>query len=81
MVCLASHGYGLAVREDIQHSVAQLNTNLEATAVPIKLALVSLYVAPSCQQGTECHRKLEDLVSQLPTLYVILDDLNAHHSS
>lgn len=81
------HGCGLAVREDIPHKVVQLDTDLEAIAVsiqfPMKLTIVSLYMAPRCRVGKEVNviGKLQDLVAQLPAPYVILGDLNAHHPS
>lgn len=81
------HGTGLAVREDIPHRVVQLDTDLEANAVtiqyPSKLTIVSLYMAPRNKDGYEGDLvgKLDDLIKQLPTPFVIVGDFNAHHPS
>lgn len=75
----ASGGVAILASADIPSMPLDLNTNLQAVAVRLQLqslvTICSLYLPPN-EQVTQTD--LNNLVSQLPSPFVILGDLNGH---
>ncbi|GBM52499.1 hypothetical protein AVEN_88389-1 [Araneus ventricosus] len=75
----ASGGVALAVANDIPSSCLNLNTNLQAVAVCIHIkspiTIYSLYLPP---HQTIHQTDLNNLISQLPSPFLILGDLNGY---
>ncbi|XP_058837566.1 uncharacterized protein LOC131693622 [Topomyia yanbarensis] len=71
----------LGIRADIPSETIQLNTELIAVAhrilFPAKCTIVSIYIP---QEVNDVGNKLRNLVRQLPTPFLIMGDLNAHHT-
>ena len=76
----ASGGVSILINRKIPHSSVSLNTTLQATAVKVtmhrELTICSLYLPPSLPIDSD---KLDDLVKQLPSPFLILGDFNAHN--
>ena len=76
----ASRGVFIAVSKQFDAFEIPLITDLEAIVVtvqlPSKIHLCNIYL-PNSQ--TLNLVKLETLVSQLPTPFILLDDFNSHH--
>ncbi len=76
----AQGGVSIIVNNSVPHKELLLNTNLQAVAVRLSLhstiTLCSLYLPPS--KPIEEHR-LNDLIIQLPTPYILIGDFNAHN--
>lgn len=77
----AGQGLAILVRNDIASNQIQISTNLNAHAVTVHLhrtvTICNLYVPPHHQLAL---RDLENLVSQLPTPFLLMGDFNARHS-
>ncbi|GBN92256.1 hypothetical protein AVEN_12459-1 [Araneus ventricosus] len=75
----ASGGVALAVANDIPSSCLHLHTNLQAVAVRMHIksliTICSLYLPP---HQTVHQTELNNLISQLPSPFLILGDLNGH---
>ncbi|GBN51919.1 putative RNA-directed DNA polymerase from transposon X-element [Araneus ventricosus] len=75
----ASGGVALAVANDIPSTCLNLNTNLQADAVRMHIksliTICSLYLPP---HQTIHQTELNNLISQLPSPFLILGDLNSH---
>ena len=75
-----SGGVCILVRNDIPHSEVQIQTPLQATAVQIttkkKITLCSIYLPPNTDI---IEQDLDNLITQLPTPYMLLGDFNAHN--
>ena len=78
----ASGGSSIIIKNNIPHSVVNLNTSLQAVAISATLnkvlTICSLYIPPSHRLSIH---ELNDLVSQLPRPFIILGDFNAHHNA
>ena len=76
----ASRGVFIAVSEQFDAFEIQLITELEAIAVtvqlPRKIHLCNIHLSNSQTLNLV---KLETLVSQLPTPFILLGDFNSHH--
>ncbi|GBM35020.1 hypothetical protein AVEN_240376-1 [Araneus ventricosus] len=74
-----SGGVALAVANDIPSSCLNLNTNLQALAVRMHIksliTLCSLYIPP---HHIIHQTELNNLISQLPSPFLILGDFNGH---
>ncbi|XP_058817900.1 uncharacterized protein LOC131681210 [Topomyia yanbarensis] len=73
---------GLGIRNDVPATNCPLNTELIATArtirYPIECTIVNIYIpADTTNVGT----KLNQIIQQISTPYIILGDFNAHHTS
>ncbi|GBN88614.1 hypothetical protein AVEN_169450-1 [Araneus ventricosus] len=72
-------GVALAVSNDIPSSCLNLNTNLQAVAIRMHIksliTICSFYLPP---HQTIHQTELNNLISQLPSPFLILGDLNGH---
>lgn len=75
-----SGGAGILVRNDTPHTELKLNTPLQATAIQItiqkQITLCSIYLPPKSNLN---QKDLDNLMTQLPSPYLILGDFNAHN--
>ena len=75
-----SGGVCILVRNDIPHSEVQIQTPLQTIAVQIatkkKITLCSIYLPPNSDIIAQ---ELDNLITQLPTPYMLLGDFNAHN--
>ena len=59
----------------------QIHTNIQATAIRVQLGiLVTIYSLYSSRNHELTENNLQDLIRQLPPLFIILDDFNAYHA-
>lgn len=76
----ATGGASIIVNNKVLHSEIPLNTELQAVAVSVTLhrviTICSIYIPPRSSVTTQA---LKDLVSQLPTPFILLGDFNAHN--
>lgn len=77
----ASGGSTIAVHDKIVHRSLSLQTDLQAVAISVTLnksfSVCSLYIPPNANISIE---QLNHLQNQLPRPYMILGDLNGHHT-
>ena len=79
----ASGGTAVIVHRSLQHSVVDLDTDLQATAVTFtsnsRVTVCSLYLEPHLEQRRPplSLADLQHLVNQLPAPFIILGDFNA----
>ena len=77
----AHGGVSIIVNGNIPQSSITINTPLQATAVRVTLhipiTLCSIYLPPSLHLNS---RDLDGLIAQLPLPFLLLGDLNGHHS-
>ena len=75
----ASGGVTIMIKKSIPHRQISLNTNLQAVAVTLSLhktlTLCSIYIPPSYSLGGN---ELDQLISQLPSPFILTGDMNAH---
>ena len=75
----ATGGVSVLINRKIPRNIL-LNTTLQATAVKVtmhrELTICFLYLPPSMPISLD---KLDDLIKQLPSPFLILGDLNAHN--
>ena len=75
----ASGGVTIMIKKSIPHRQISLNTNLQAVAVTLSLhktmTLCSIYIPPSYPLGGN---ELDELISQLPSPFILIGDMNAH---
>ena len=76
----AKGGSSICIRNNIMHSEIKLATNLQATAVRISLhktiTLCSIYIPPQYKLELQ---ELNNLITQLPSPYIIMGDFNGHN--
>ncbi len=76
----ASGGVSILVNASTPHSLVNLSTNLQAVAVSVTMhktiTLCSVYIPPS---AVLLKSELDDLVSQLPSPFILLGDFNGHN--
>ena len=76
----ASGGSTIMVNSRLPHSQIKLTTNLQAVAIRVTLhkvmTICSVYLPPNKKTS---RKQIEDLVSQLPTPYIIVGDFNGHN--
>ena len=76
----ARGGVSIIVSNNIPHKVISLNTNLQAVAIRLSLhsavTLCSLYLPPSTPIN---ETSLNDLVTQLPSPFILAGDFNGHN--
>ena len=76
----ACGGVSILINRKIPQSTVSLNRTLKATAVKVtmhkEVTICSLYLPPSLEIDPE---KLDDLIKQLPSLFLILGDSNAQN--
>ena len=76
----AKGGSLICIRNNILHSEIKLATNLQATAVRISLhktiTLCSIYIPPQYKLELQ---ELNNLITQLPSPYIIMGDFNGHN--
>ena len=67
------------IKKSIPHRQISLKTNLQAVAVTLSLhktmTLCSIYIPPSYPLGGN---ELDQLISQLPSPFILIGDMNAH---
>lgn len=77
----ACGGASIIVNNRVPHRVIKLSSNLQAVAVSVTLhkviTICSVYIPP-CSKPTLT--ELDNLVEQLPKPFIILGDLNGHHT-
>ena len=75
-----SRGVITLINNCIPYHVVPLNTNLEAVAIQIHksqpITICNIYISP---HERVMGREFIDLVDQLPSPFIIVGDLNAHH--
>ena len=75
----AKGGAAIIVKKSIQHSLVNINTNLQAVAVRFTLGksytVCSLYLPDL----SICEADLKNLLDQLPTPFLLLGDFNGHN--
>jgi len=75
-----SGGVSTFIHNSIPHSVIPLNTTLQAQATLLTLdqtiTICNIYLPPNINTD---FIELDNLVQQLPSPYILLGDLNAHH--
>ena len=76
----ACGGVSVLVNKSIAHRHISLNTNVQAVAVVLSLhktiTICFIYIPPRYQLD---NRKLNDLLDQLPSPFILLGDMNAHN--
>ena len=76
----ASGGSTILVNSKLPHSVINLNTDIQAVAIRVTvhkvITVCSVYIPPNSDINKS---KLDDLVNQLPTPYIIVGDFNGHN--
>ena len=76
----ATGGSSILVRNDIIYNQVPLNTPLQAIAVQLTLhktvTLCSIYIPPNDNLSLQ---DLDNLVSQLPSPYILMGDFNSHN--
>ena len=77
----AKGGAAIMVRKNVQHSVVNINSSLQAVAVRVLfdkyITICSLYLPPDLELNLI---ELQNLVTQLPSPFLILGDFNAHNT-
>ena len=76
----AKGGTAIIVSKNVQHEVVNISTSLQAVAVRVVLdksiTVCSLYLPPDlCFNTTD----LQNLISQLPSPFLLLGDFNSHN--
>ena len=76
----AKGGAAIIAHKSLQHSLLQLNTNLQAVAVTFTLkrqiTVCSVYLPPDLVFS---YNDIHSLLNQLPTPFLLLGDFNAHN--
>ena len=77
----AKGGTAILVNQCLQHSLVNINTDLQAVAVRILfnkfITVCSLYLPPD---NSFSQQDLQDLIDQLPSPFLLLGDVNAHNT-
>lgn len=80
----SKNGVALAINKNIPHTEIKLNTNLQALACRTNdgspTTYVSIYIPPRKMTAKNTKIKLQDLINQLPKPFILLGDINAHHT-
>ena len=75
-----SGGASIFVKSSFPQRKIELQTNLQATAISVtldrELTIWSVYIPPSFSLNSQ---HLDNLLQQLPSLYIILGDLKGHN--
>ena len=76
----ASGGVSVIVNNSSPHKIIQLQTNLQAIAVSVTvhtaITICCVYLPPN---SSICIQDLDDLISQLPSPFLLLGDFNGHN--
>ena len=76
----ASGGSTILVNSKLPHSVVNLNTDIQAVAIRVTvhkvITVCSVYIPPNSDINKS---KLDDLVNQLPTPYILVGEFNGHN--
>ena len=80
-LCTAQDGVSVLVNNNIPHKQVQLNTAIQAVVVRLTLhkdiTLCSIYLSPNKPIIDD---NLNNLLSQVPTPYILLGDFNGHNT-
>ncbi|XP_062563377.1 uncharacterized protein LOC134226547 [Armigeres subalbatus] len=75
------NGVGLAVHNSVEHKFLKLNSSLQAVAAqviqPVSATFVSIYI-PCPMPPNEFEEKMQNLIEELPTPFILLGDFNCH---
>ncbi|XP_055605840.1 uncharacterized protein LOC129754010 [Uranotaenia lowii] len=77
-------GAGLAIKNGIPYDLININSTLNVVVVklhyPFNITAVSLYIPPQTTYS-DFTEKIDDLLPQIPTPFIIMSDPNAHSLS